>query len=59
MRDKCGHVDVVVGLESRGFIIGPMMADRLNVAFAPIRKKGKLPGPCLGVAYQKEYGKVN
>lgn len=49
-------VDVVVGLEARGFLFGPGLALRLGAAFVPVRKKGKLPGPVERVSYQKEYG---
>ncbi|OCK83954.1 adenine phosphoribosyltransferase 1 [Lepidopterella palustris CBS 459.81] len=48
--------DVVVGLEARGFLFGPSLALRLGAAFVPVRKKGKLPGPCETAGYQKEYG---
>ncbi|KAG0234177.1 phosphoribosyltransferase-like protein [Mortierella sp. GBAus27b] len=49
-------VDVVVGLDARGFLFGPLVAMRLGAAFAPVRKAGKLPGETIQVAYQKEYG---
>ncbi|KAH0840019.1 phosphoribosyltransferase-like protein [Lanmaoa asiatica] len=49
-------VDVVVGLDARGFLIGPLIALRLGAAFVPVRKKGKLPGPCKQTSYEKEYG---
>lgn len=49
-------VDVVVGLDARGFLFGPIIALRLGAAFVPIRKVGKLPGPCSEVSYTKEYG---
>jgi len=49
-------VEVIVGLESRGFLFAPMMAARLGVAFVPIRKAGKLPGKCKSVTYTLEYG---
>lgn len=48
--------DVVVGLDARGFLFGPGLALRLGTGFAPVRKKGKLPGPCVTAEYQKEYG---
>lgn len=48
--------DVIVGLDARGFLFGPGLAIRLGTAFAPVRKKGKLPGPCATAAYEKEYG---
>jgi len=49
-------VDVVVGLDARGFLIGPLIALRLGAAFVPVRKNGKLPGPCKQASYEKEYG---
>ncbi|KAK3807840.1 MAG: adenine phosphoribosyltransferase [Benniella sp.] len=49
-------VDVVVGLDARGFLFGPLVAMRLGAAFAPVRKAGKLPGETIQVAYIKEYG---
>ncbi|MFO7898901.1 MAG: adenine phosphoribosyltransferase [Planctomycetota bacterium] len=49
-------VDVVVGIESRGFIFGALVAERLGAAFAPVRKPGKLPGPTIDEAYELEYG---
>lgn len=48
-------VDVVIGLESRGFLIGPLVALRLNKPFFPIRKKGKLPGEVVQLSYDLEY----
>ena len=47
----------VVGIESRGFIMGPILATRLNAGFVPIRKPGKLPCETLEESYDKEYGK--
>ncbi|KAG8907217.1 adenine phosphoribosyltransferase [Tulasnella sp. 403] len=49
-------VDVVVGLDARGFLLGPIIALRLGAAFVPVRKKGKLPGKCVTATYEKEYG---
>ncbi|KJZ77386.1 Adenine phosphoribosyltransferase [Hirsutella minnesotensis 3608] len=49
--------DVIVGLDARGFLFGPGLALRLGVGFATVRKKGKLPGPCVTAEYVKEYGK--
>lgn len=46
----------VVGIESRGFIMGPILATRLGVGFVPIRKPGKLPAEVLEESYAKEYG---
>lgn len=51
-------IDVVVGLDARGFLIGPTIALRLGAAFVPVRKKGKLPGICVSAKYAKEYGVV-
>lgn len=48
-------VDVVIGLESRGFLLGPLVALRLNKPFVPIRKKGKLPGNVMQMSYNLEY----
>ncbi len=50
------EVDVVVGLDARGFLIGPMIAARFNASFVPVRKKGKLPGDVIQQEYMKEYG---
>ena len=50
-------IDLVVGIESRGFIVGAPLAIRLGKGFVPIRKAGKLPGPTHGVDYELEYGK--
>ena len=47
----------MVGVESRGFIVGTPLAIRLGKGFVPIRKAGKLPGPTHGVDYELEYGK--
>lgn len=51
-----GQVDVVVGMESRGFIFGTPLAMSLNAAFVPARKPGKLPYTTIGVEYALEYG---
>ncbi|KAJ3129481.1 adenine phosphoribosyltransferase [Nowakowskiella sp. JEL0407] len=47
---------IELGLDARGFLIGPTIAMRLGAAFVPVRKAGKLPGECIKVAYEKEYG---
>ncbi|MEO9481545.1 MAG: adenine phosphoribosyltransferase [Maribacter dokdonensis] len=49
-------IDKVVGMESRGFIFGPLLASRLNAGFVPIRKPGKLPSTSLSETYDLEYG---
>lgn len=48
--------DIIVGLDARGFLIGPQLAIALNAGFVPVRKPGKLPGILETVEYQKEYG---
>lgn len=48
--------DVIVGLESRGFLFGPTLALRLGAGFVPVRKQGKLPGPTETEGFEKEYG---
>ncbi len=50
------RVEAVMGLESRGFIFGSLLAYRLEVPFIPVRKKGKLPGRTVSADYIKEYG---
>ena len=50
------QIDLVVGIEARGFIIGAPLALRLGKGFIPIRKEGKLPGPIHGLDYELEYG---
>jgi len=52
-------VDVIVGLDARGFLLGPIIALRLGAAFVPVRKAGKLPGDCISASYEKEYGMVS
>ena len=51
-----GRVDVVAGVEARGFILGAPLAVRLGVGFVPVRKAGQLPGDLLTQAYDLEYG---
>jgi adenine phosphoribosyltransferase len=55
-RYKNLEVDVVVGVESRGFIIGSALAHTLHKGFVPIRKKGKLPAETESQEYELEYG---
>jgi adenine phosphoribosyltransferase len=49
-------IDTVVGIESRGFIFGSAVADRLPTGFAPVRKPGKLPSSTKRASYALEYG---
>jgi len=49
-------IDIVVGIESRGFILGGAVADRLGAGFCPIRKPGKLPAKTLRESFSLEYG---
>ena len=49
-------IDIVVGIESRGFIFGSAVADRLGAGFAPVRKPGKLPSTTVRATYDLEYG---
>jgi adenine phosphoribosyltransferase len=53
---KDERIDVVVGIESRGFIFGSAVADRLHTGFAPVRKPGKLPHTTRRADYALEYG---
>jgi adenine phosphoribosyltransferase len=50
------HVDVVVGVEARGFIFAPALAYALGAGFVPVRKPKKLPAECVRVTYDLEYG---
>src|SRR5260221_9685412 len=49
-------IDLVVGIESRGFILGGAVADRLGAGFIPVRKPGKLPASPVRASYGLEYG---
>jgi adenine phosphoribosyltransferase len=49
-------IDIIAGIESRGFIFGAALADRIGVGFVPIRKPGKLPAKTLSESYALEYG---
>jgi adenine phosphoribosyltransferase len=53
---KNAGIDVVVGIESRGFILGGAVADRLGAGFTPVRKPGKLPSTTIHETYALEYG---
>ena len=57
-KEDLGKLDfnVVAGIESRGFILGSILAHEFNMGFIPIRKKGKLPGETISVEYELEYG---
>ena len=50
------RIDKVVGIESRGFLIGTPLAYQLGVGFVPVRKQGKLPAETVGHDYELEYG---
>ena len=52
------RIDLVTGLEARGFILGGAVAHQLSKGFVPIRKKGKLPAATLEQAYELEYGQA-
>lgn len=47
--------NTILGLESRGFLLGMVLADRLKLPFVPVRKKNKLPGDCYKIHYTTEY----
>src|SRR6185437_13929678 len=50
------QIDLVLGIQARGFIFGPALAYRLNAGFVPVRKPRKLPAPVARVTYDLEYG---
>src|SRR5688572_18374181 len=50
-------IDAVIGIESRGFILGAAVAERLGAGFIPVRKPGKLPSKAIKETYDLEYGK--
>ncbi|NOV97952.1 adenine phosphoribosyltransferase [Isoptericola halotolerans] len=54
-----GGIDVVAGMEARGFLLGAPLATRLGVGFVPLRKAGKLPPPVERVDYELEYGSAS
>ncbi|XP_048765098.1 adenine phosphoribosyltransferase-like [Ostrea edulis] len=56
IKEKAPGVQIIIGLEARGFLFGPILAQRLNCSFVPVRKKGKLPGETETVEYSLEYG---
>lgn len=51
-------VDLVAGIEARGFLLGPAVATRLGVGFVPMRKEGRLPRETVREVYQLEYGRA-
>ena len=53
---KDESIDLIVGAESRGFLIGTAMAYKMNVGFIPVRKAGKLPWKTISAEYELEYG---
>ena len=55
-REATKQIDMVVGPEARGFIVGCPVAFELGLGFAPVRKPGKLPREVIEVEYEKEYG---
>jgi adenine phosphoribosyltransferase len=50
------RIDAIAAIESRGYLLGMALADKLDLPFIQIRKSGKLPGDCFKVAYSLEYG---
>lgn len=56
IRETCPDVEVIVGLEARGFLFSLLIAAELGISCVPIRKKGKLPGECVQHEYKLEYG---
>jgi adenine phosphoribosyltransferase len=54
-----GSIDLVVGIEARGFIFGAAVAHELGIGFVPVRKAGKLPGRTRSVSYDLEYGSAS
>ncbi|MGP8246293.1 MAG: adenine phosphoribosyltransferase [Bryobacteraceae bacterium] len=55
-RYRGAHIDLVMGIEARGFIFAPALAYALGAGFVPVRKHGKLPAEVCGVTYDLEYG---
>jgi adenine phosphoribosyltransferase len=55
-RLKGKKIDAIVGVESRGFLFGFLLANKMKIPFVPIRKVGKLPGETLKFKYDLEYG---
>ncbi|MBL0885744.1 adenine phosphoribosyltransferase [Myceligenerans indicum] len=59
MAQGLGEIDVVAGMEARGFLFGAPLATKLGVGFLPLRKAGKLPPPVERVEYDLEYGSAS
>lgn len=57
-RLKGQHIDIIAGVESRGFLFGMMLANKLQIPFVPIRKQGKLPFKVIAESYKLEYGQA-
>ncbi len=55
-KSKAAGADIILGIESRGFLTGVPVAQKLNLPFGMVRKKGKLPGEVVGQEYTLEYG---
>jgi adenine phosphoribosyltransferase len=55
-RYRDGRLDIIAGVESRGFILAPALAYQLGAGFVPVRKPGKLPAATLRAQYDLEYG---
>ena len=56
LAELAGTVDVVLGIEARGFLFAPSIALRLGAGFVPVRKSGKLPADVVSTSYDLEYG---
>lgn len=56
--EKCSHLnpEFIVGMESRGFIVGAPLAYKMGIGFIPVRKRGKLPAAVYSIEYELEYG---
>jgi len=59
IKNHCSDVEVIVGLDARGFIFGSLVAQQMSLPFVPVRKEGKLPGETIKAAYTLEYAEVN
>jgi len=59
IKTHCSDVDVIVGLDARGFIFGSLVAQQMSLPFVPVRKEGKLPGETIKESYTLEYAQVN